>query len=1123
MRYHTRAGDEVEDMEVGAAPSLFAFNRSPPPTPPVRHLAMRYRATAGDEVEDMEVLLRVVKKHLPDVQGVSVGAIASDYQRERVENVCSRLGLTPLAYLWQRPQKALLDDMGGARVLEAGPHSPRILVVATAEGTARRHVSPSLPILPCAVPPMRRSSHALFLPCAVPPMRRSSHALFLPCAVPPMRHSSHALFLPCAVPPMRRSSHAPFLPCAVPPMRRSSHAPFLPCAVPPMRRSSHAPFLPCAVPPMRRSSHAPFLPCAVVPSKFGVNVCGEGGEYETLTLDCPLFKQARIVVDASHIILHSPDPVAPVGVLRITAFHVAPKTQDGATAADVALPPPMIIDANDEDALKEVGNGTAVGEAGGATTGAGAAAGEESRGLDGVQAFKAPQGTLEGGGDGAEAWVGPRCMRHTGALFLRRLIRPVFAHLPHRPHLPPLPHTDLASHLSIALSSVSHTLRSLSLSWAHALYVHLYLADMAQFGAANSAYVRHITEAECVDGVPSRSTVELPLGASSLGGSGEISAEDSPSSWLSFSLLLALLLPPPGSPSPSSWLSFSLLLALLLPPPGSPSPSSWLSFSLLLALLLPPPGSPSPSSWLSFSLLLALLLPPPGSPSPSSWLSFSLLLALLLPPPGSPSPSSWLSSSLLLALLLPPPGSPSPSSWLSFSLLLALLLPSSTLVHKPQRVYLARDVGVGEREEVARAVEEFFAAAQRKRREIWAEEVERSGRGMKGEIAEGKGGKGAGDKGGGGGEEAVEGRGEEKRDGEWGVGQWWVVGHGGEEGGAEEREEKSGEESGEESAAAAVGGGSMVTGAAARERGGGDEEEEEEEGEGEGNEEEEESVGVIATDALLQFVVVPGLPKGAPVEIAPLLAARSLPSSSSATPSAPWPSSLTPLHLLSTSAACHLSNTDTHTSALGNQLAGMSLGEGKEGHKSAEAEKVVGAMDADRVEGNRAGAGKGERKRRAAVEGGAEGVSIVGQATAAAGAFCRVHLWVEQAMGERTRGKEQGRECEAQHPLARGVEAGDGAGFEGEARESLADSSVDGVAGRCVGVLSDALHVARLDWPDVAMLRVYVAAGGPIPIPVLPSRLIFPRPCTTEPSPYPPKRHLLQATSMAPLLLCRAQ
>ena len=29
--------------------------------------------------------------------------------------------------------------------------------------------------------------------------------------------------------------------------------------------------------------------------KYGLNVCGEGGEYETFTLDCPLFKR-RIVV-----------------------------------------------------------------------------------------------------------------------------------------------------------------------------------------------------------------------------------------------------------------------------------------------------------------------------------------------------------------------------------------------------------------------------------------------------------------------------------------------------------------------------------------------------------------------------------------------------------------------------------------------------------------------------------------------------------------------------------------------------------------------------------------------------------------------------------------------------------
>jgi hypothetical protein len=32
--------------------------------------------------------------------------------------------------------------------------------------------------------------------------------------------------------------------------------------------------------------------------RFDCNVCGEGGEYETLTLDCPAFTQGRIVLDS---------------------------------------------------------------------------------------------------------------------------------------------------------------------------------------------------------------------------------------------------------------------------------------------------------------------------------------------------------------------------------------------------------------------------------------------------------------------------------------------------------------------------------------------------------------------------------------------------------------------------------------------------------------------------------------------------------------------------------------------------------------------------------------------------------------------------------------------------------
>ena len=69
---------------------------------------LRYTATAGDEVEELFTLLAFVCAKHPDVAGVSSGAIASDYQRVRVENVCARLGLVSLAYLWHQPQSKLL-------------------------------------------------------------------------------------------------------------------------------------------------------------------------------------------------------------------------------------------------------------------------------------------------------------------------------------------------------------------------------------------------------------------------------------------------------------------------------------------------------------------------------------------------------------------------------------------------------------------------------------------------------------------------------------------------------------------------------------------------------------------------------------------------------------------------------------------------------------------------------------------------------------------------------------------------------------------------------------------------------------------------------------------------------
>ena len=64
-----------------------------------------------DEVEDLTALLVKVKEQFPEVQAVASGAIFSNYQRLRVENVCQRLGLFSLAYLWLREQSALLNEM----------------------------------------------------------------------------------------------------------------------------------------------------------------------------------------------------------------------------------------------------------------------------------------------------------------------------------------------------------------------------------------------------------------------------------------------------------------------------------------------------------------------------------------------------------------------------------------------------------------------------------------------------------------------------------------------------------------------------------------------------------------------------------------------------------------------------------------------------------------------------------------------------------------------------------------------------------------------------------------------------------------------------------------------------
>lgn len=51
--------------------------------------------------------------------------------------------------------------------------------------------------------------------------------------------------------------------------------------------------------------------------QFGMNVCGEGGEYETTVLNCPLlYRHGRVQLGNFEFVTHSDDAFAPVHYLK---------------------------------------------------------------------------------------------------------------------------------------------------------------------------------------------------------------------------------------------------------------------------------------------------------------------------------------------------------------------------------------------------------------------------------------------------------------------------------------------------------------------------------------------------------------------------------------------------------------------------------------------------------------------------------------------------------------------------------------------------------------------------------------------------------------------------------------
>lgn len=75
----------------------------------------------------------------------------------------------------------------------------------------------------------------------------------------------------------------------------------------------------------------------------------------------------------------------------------------------------------------------------------------------------------------------------------------------------------LQEDLKFVLMKIESQLMELGVSWENVLYIHLYIADMNKFALANETYVKFITQERCRFGVPSRSTIELPMSQVGLG------------------------------------------------------------------------------------------------------------------------------------------------------------------------------------------------------------------------------------------------------------------------------------------------------------------------------------------------------------------------------------------------------------------------------------------------------------------------------------------------------------------------------------------------------------------------------------------------------------------------------
>jgi ABC transporter with metal-binding/Fe-S-binding domain ATP-binding protein len=71
------------------------------------------RKTSGEKEKELEDLRAIIKEAVRKfkVSGIICGALASEYQKERVDFACEELGLKSFAPLWRKDQPALMREI----------------------------------------------------------------------------------------------------------------------------------------------------------------------------------------------------------------------------------------------------------------------------------------------------------------------------------------------------------------------------------------------------------------------------------------------------------------------------------------------------------------------------------------------------------------------------------------------------------------------------------------------------------------------------------------------------------------------------------------------------------------------------------------------------------------------------------------------------------------------------------------------------------------------------------------------------------------------------------------------------------------------------------------------------